>query len=416
MHSNSIHLFFDPFFRILRLFSLVIFLVIFLDSEKLSAEVLKAIEVTGNKRTLTSALIQHGQIKEGEDLNEEGLQTIKDHLGRINQFRLKSIDFKKGILRIDIEEKWTLFPVPMITESGNYHNRGFVLYEENFLGTLGTLALGISWSNSSLNGLFYFQDESLFSADTGIKLLLMKKNDYVEVTRSSQTRSIHESRSNLVMITPNYLYKNQVYKAGPVFLDKKIVNKDGLNIFSERSRGLFFRHHLNAFHALDILYEGMVTTYDLYVMNHGGSNLILRHEADLKWSTPISAHFLNLGLHGHHINNQSYSFPKYLGGDEGFRGYNKSSIPASRNIGFFIQYQHNLFNHLFVTPFYEFNSSQFIQAVQAVQEGKAFTDNTLGIGIRYYFKKISIPAVAFDYGRNLEDQSGHLHLTIGLNF
>lgn len=130
-----------------RLFILPTILVTLLMSHSLEAVVLKKIEITGNKKTTTQSIILHGQIKLGQELSEKEVEQIKERLGRINQISLKKIEFQEGTLKIEIVDKWTLFPVPMITESGNYHNRGFLIYEDNFLGTLGTLAPGISWSN-----------------------------------------------------------------------------------------------------------------------------------------------------------------------------------------------------------------------------------------------------------------------------
>lgn len=381
-------------------------------SPSLKAEVLKKIEITGNKKTTRQSIILHGQIKIDKELSEKEVEEIKERLGRINQITLKTIEFQAGTLKIEILEKWTLFPVPMITESGNYHNRGFLIYEDNFLGTLGTLAPGISWSNSIFNALLYYQDESLFTPNTGVKVLLMRKSDYVEFKRLDNVKNIHESRYDLFMITPNYLYKDHVFKAGPIYIDKTIHNEQGDAIFADKSKGIFFRHHLNAFQVMDVMYEGIVTTYDLYTLRTQTKKWILRQEVDAKLSVPMGNNFFNAGVHGHLVNDDSYLFPKYLGGDEGYRGYDKSSLPASGNVGFYAQYQQHLFKRIFLSPFYEFNRSKIIAPVDA---NKTINENSIGIGIRYYFKKISIPAIIFDYAKNIDDKSTHFHINVGVS-
>ncbi len=388
-----------------KLIQLILF---FLFSYTIQAEILKDVEIIGNKKTTKSAIILHAQIKIGQELTEKNLKEIIENLRRINQIHFRNAEFKNGILKIQIEEKWTLFPVPMITQSGNYNSRGFLLYEDNVFGTLGTLAPGISWSNSIFNALLYYQDESLFSPNTGIKILLIRKNDYVEFKRAGNVNDIHESRYDSLLITPNYLYKNQVFKMGPIYTDKKIFH-DKLT-YRDKSKGIFFRHHLNAFQALDVMYEGMVTTYDLYAIKSYGGKWIFRHEGDVKWSIPTGKNFLNFGLHGHTLNDHSFLFPKILGGDEGYRGYDKSSLPATSNVGTLAQYQQHLFGNVYLTPFYEFNSSKLIDPII---DGKTINENTVGIGFRYYFKKISIPAVIFDLSHNIEDKSTHFLLNIG---
>lgn len=376
------------------------------------AEILKDVEIIGNKRTTKAAIILHAQIKIGQELTDGELKTIIENLRRINQIRFKNAKFKNGILTIEIEDKWTLFPVPMITQSGKYKNYGFLLYEDNFLGSLGTVAPGVSWSNSVFNALLYYQDESLFSPNFGIKVLLIRKSDYVEFKRYDIVQDTHESRYDSVLITPNYIYKNQVFKAGPIYTNKKVLHGSDNISFEDKSNGIFFRHHLNAYQALDVMYEGLVTTYDLYTIKSQGGKWIFRNEADIKWSIPTGENFVNFGIHGHVINDHSYLFPKILGGDEGYRGYDKSTLPASSNFGTLIQYHQHLFQSIFLTPFYEFNSSKLIDPVLS---GTTLNDHTVGIGVRYFFKKISIPAIMFDYSHNIEDKSEHFLLNIGVS-
>ena len=384
---------------------------ILLITSQLQAEILKKVEVTGNKRTTIEAIVRHGQIKTGQEFNEKELEIIKKNLGRINQIHVKSIDFSNGILKIEIEDKWTLFPVPMFTKSGNYSNRGVLIYEDNFLGSLGTLASGISWANSILNYIIYYQEESLFSPQVGIKLLLLKKSESVEFSRSNNVIDEHESRYQSYILTPNYLYKNQVFKAGPIFTNKTIYKNNKI-IMRDNSKGIFFRHHLNAFQTLDVMYEGLITTYDFYALKNQSDKTVCIQEANIIWSHPYNLSFLNLGFHGHMITEKDYLFGKNLGGEEGYRGYDKASLPASENIGGLVQYQQHLFNRFFISPFYEYNKSKVIN--QSLN-GNIISESTIGIGLRYYFKKISIPAVIFDAARNIDDHSNHFHINIGVS-
>ncbi|MDO9182226.1 MAG: hypothetical protein Q7U04_07445, partial [Bacteriovorax sp.] len=67
---------------------------------------------------------------------------------------------------------------------------------------------------------------------------------------------------------------------------------------------------------------------------------------------------------------------------------------------------------VFFSPFYEFNSSRLIAPIHF---GKNINENAIGIGLRYYFKKISIPAIIFDAARNIEDKSNHYHISVGVS-
>jgi hypothetical protein len=213
------------------------------------------------------------------------------------------------------------------------------------------------------------------------------------------------------MIIPNFLYKNHVIKAGPIYINKSIKHSIDGFYYKDISKGLFFRHHWNSYQTLEVLYQGFITTYDAYILKSQNGKWVIRHEGDIALSIPIKQNFLNFGVHGHLINDQSFLFPKIIGGNEGYRGYDKSSFSASRNIGALIQYQQRLFSNFFLSPFYELNRNTLIAPILG---GKTLTENTVGAGVRYYFSKISIPAVIFDVARNIEDHSTHFHINIGL--
>jgi len=376
------------------------------------AEVIRDVVLVGNTKTTRRGIIRHGLIHLGREISAEEINEIKERLRRINQFILKNLSFKDGVLTVEIEDKWSLFPVPMITQSGSYYSRGFLIYENNFLGSLGTFAPAMAWTNSGFNGLLYFQDESFFMPQAGFKILLLRKSDPVYFRRHGSIVSSYESRYDTILFTPNYLYKRHVFKGGPIYVDKSIYDKNGVHIFRDKGAGLFLRHHLNQYQMTDTQMDGFVTTYNLIFIHRSNGDTIVFHEGDAKLSIPYLNHFSNFEVHGHHVNDNSYLYPKIIGGNEGYRGYDKASFPAQWNIGALAQFQYNFYPRVFLAPFYEYNYSKLIKDVL---NGKTIAENTLGIGVRYYFKKISIPAVIFDVSRNFEDRSTHLLVNIGLS-
>jgi hypothetical protein len=392
----------------------IILLIIALSiSTNLFAVVLEKIVITGNDKTTFDSIISHGQIHLHSELTDNELQEIKERLLRINQIHLKSLKYLNATLFIDLEEKWTLYPVPIFTNSGSYKNQGLLLYDDNFLGTLGTFVTGISKANSKLNGLIYFQNETLFTSNLGLKVLSMRTSDFVEFSRSKNIIRTYDSTTDVIMITPNILYKDHVLKAGPLYQSRKFFENSSQSSTTIITEGLFLRHHWNNFEALDILYNGIITTYDFYLLNNPGHHFVARNEGDIAITIPVASNYFNFGIHGHWINNDTFNFAKLLGGAEGYRGYDKSSFPAVSNLGLLVQYQQHLFDKVFFSPFYEFNRSKLIRDVLL---GKTLNEHTLGVGLRYYFSKISIPAIVFDYARNINDQTIHLLVSIGVSF
>jgi hypothetical protein len=104
----------------MRIISLITILFL-LFSHKLSAEILKKVELTGNKRTKKEAIIHGGQIKIGKELPNEGLNEIKENLGRINQIHLKNVTFKNGILEIVFSKHWNAWSISTTSLQKNFH-------------------------------------------------------------------------------------------------------------------------------------------------------------------------------------------------------------------------------------------------------------------------------------------------------
>ncbi|MCF8059922.1 MAG: hypothetical protein K9K67_11535, partial [Bacteriovoracaceae bacterium] len=110
---------------ILKTFLSVICLLVALDA---NAVVIEAVQLIGATKTKKSAIIRWASIPIGEEISQEDFDFVVEKLRRISQFNLEKVEFENNILRITIEDKWSLFPVPLITQNGQYFSRGLLLY------------------------------------------------------------------------------------------------------------------------------------------------------------------------------------------------------------------------------------------------------------------------------------------------
>lgn len=392
---------------------LICFIFLFIITVNVKAEIIREVIIRGNGKTEEAYILRHGDFKIGDDISPEMLQEISEKLRRINQINIDEIDFKNGILSIKMKDKWTLFPIPMITQSGNYYSRGILLYDNNFLGTLGTFAPAVAWTNSGFNGLLYFQDETFFNPTTGFKIILLRKSDLSEFERQGNIVTSFESKNDTAAFAPNILFGKHVFKGGPLYFKKKISSDNNSLNGKEEGTGLMFRHHYNDYETLEISFKGLVTTYNLIAYHGNDGSYKFLNEADLLWNYPVYRNdIFNLKFHGIYINSKNIMHAKTIGGHEGYRGYDKLSIPVSKNIGGMIQYQKNIWTNLYLAPFYEFNAIQLANNINSVNN---LNESTVGVSLYYYFKKISIPAVMIDFARNLDDESIHVLFNIGVS-
>lgn len=395
--------------RIYR-FVIILFILSFF-AHSAHSKIINKVEITGNSKTKKEAILKWAGIHVGKVLSNEEIEEIIENLKRIYQFNLKKVEFKNETLYIDIEDKWSVFPVPMIAQSGNYYSRGLLIYENNFLGKLGTVAPGIFWTNSGLNGIFYWQQDNVLAESVGMKVLVLHKSDLTEFRRREKIVNTFETRFDTIILTPNFHKGRHDHKLGPIYIKKKILNTLGEKIFRSESFGVYYRHHYNNFKKLPILFDGLYTSYDFFLLKDSKDGVDYLQGGDVQYILPHKKSFLKLEAHFHQTNNTGYLSPKMLGGNEGHRGYDKESLPAQLNLGFMIQEQIHLLDNVYTAPFYEYNHTKLIRPVQ---NGLTLRESTVGINFSYYFKKISIPAVIIEYARNIDDKSTHIHLNVGL--
>lgn len=387
-------------------------LLFFFSFESNAAVTINHVDVIGNSKTKKKSIMKWGQIELGKELTEDEFDWVKEKLRQAYQFNLLDIKLIDDKLEIKIEEKWSLFPVPMLTQSGNYFSRGLLVYENNFLGRLGTFAPGLFFTNSGINGVIYWQEDNIFAQNYGMKVILLHKNDLTQFSRKGQLQKSVENRLNTVILTPNYHEGRNDYKLGPIYMEKTVVdNISGQELFHSERFGLYYRHHYNSFRKLPVLFDGYQTTIDFFNF-YDGKEYDMLLSGDIQYVKPIGKHFFKSEVHFHYSDNSGFISPKNLGGNEGYRGYDRESFPVKGNAGFMLQQQFHLWSSFYTSGFYEYN---FSRVISPLYDRGDLSESTIGANFSYYFRNISIPAVIFEFARNIDDQSNHVIVNVGLS-
>ena len=236
-------------------------------SVTLKAEVIKDIQITGQTKTKPWALLRRVNIQIGDDLTPAEVEDLRVRVSQNAQYILKSFKFQDGILKIEIEDKWSIIPVPLISQSGDYHMRGVGLFENNFMGRLETLVPAVAWTNSGINYLLLYNSENFFSSSFGISALVVRLNTLSRFYRHKVIQTQFESRTTAFEVTPNFFYKNMVFKTGPIFFKKDIVKMDSATTEQTfQGAGLRSRFNIKFYEQLDTLFKGYFVTANAYVL------------------------------------------------------------------------------------------------------------------------------------------------------
>ena len=104
----------------------------------------RSVTIEGLKRTRNGAVLHIVNVKNGDPWTEEIRDLVERRLKNYGTFR--NISLKESIkgdfvdLLIHLEDRWTLFPAPIVT-TGSGSSFGLGLFERNFFGTQKTTGI-----------------------------------------------------------------------------------------------------------------------------------------------------------------------------------------------------------------------------------------------------------------------------------
>lgn len=395
----------------------VIFLIFLtlLTSVELKAEIVKDIQITGQTKTKPWALLRRVNVHVGEDLSPVDLEDLRIRISQNSQYNLKSFKFEKGVLKIEIEDKWSIIPVPLISQSGDFYMRGVGFFENNFLGRLETLVPAVAWTNSGINYLLLYNSENFFSSNFGISSLVVHLNTLSRFYRHKVELTHFESRATAFELTPNFFYKNMVFKAGPIIFKKEVfLSNSQTPSQTFEGAGLRTRFNIKFYEQLETLFKGYYITANNYFLKpeNKGESIYFHGKIEFVSSYPVfDEHFINFSENLGLTSAKTFYYNFSEGAHEGFRGYDGESLHMQRYAATMLQYQHHVWDKLYAVTFFENTRSVLINPIFG---GAHLNENTIGGGFRYYLKKITIPGINLEYGYNIQDKSSHIHFNVGL--
>jgi hypothetical protein len=377
------------------------------------AEIVKDIQIIGNTKTQKWALLRRVNVNVGDDLTATEIEDLRIRVSQNPQYNLKSFKFENGVITIEIEDKWSIIPVPLIAQSGDYYMRGVGFYENNFLGRMETLVPAVAWTNSGINYLLLYNSENFFSPNFGISSLVVHLNTLSRFYRHKVEQVHFESRTTAFEITPNYFYKNLVFKSGPIFFKKDVLMNSATTADHFEGMGLRSRFHIKQYEQLDTLFKGYFVTFNNYILRaRSGNETFFHGKIEVAATYPIfTEHFINVSENVGLASAKTLFYQFSEGAHEGFRGYDGESLHMQRYAATMLQYQHHVWDRLYAVGFIENTQSVLVNPIYG---GAHLNENTIGGGFRYYLKKITIPGINVEYGYNIQDKSSHVHFNVGL--
>ena len=387
------------------------------------------IGLKGNNRTKTYVLAQWFKDNEGKRLSEFDVEKIMEDLFKLRILSDINIEFKVAIKKIKgkaekgvdidiiVEEKWTLYPVPIFYVFGGTILGGLFIVDSNFFGSNNGATLGGIYSNRGWQYLVGFVAPYIFATNFFGEIRSAGGSIYTENkdARATLLQAFQQQRYD-VLYTWGYTFWEvfSIANTGGVLLaavpadenihtDRKPILDPprGANILYQGIK-FFFNNRRNRFY----YDKGLRSTLEFKIgfdLDKNDSNFYSIESQNKYTHESFFDHTVSLALYWAYSNIPE-AMEHRLGGNEASRTLPSLFVAADRYINLSLIYQ---------IPVYAFKYGTF--TFLSFFEGGLYNRNQdpltyyygPGIGIRFYLKYVTVPAFGADiaYELNANDLS-----------
>ncbi len=382
----------------------IIFLVLFVFSgvytySNETDKVIGSLTISGLKRTRESVIYNLLDVEEGDKISLFDEDLIKQEILKTGILRPGEITYSEYEnyidINIEIKEKWTLIPIPIVSISGENQYYGFVLLEQNFLGLRKLLFVQSGYSTlAGFTGGLIYRDMDILPGDLYLLTGGFLSNDSDD----------------------SYIHTSGFLGTGKEFTKIKLqslFNYDHF-LFGNSEQNQFISNPFN-FSYNDLFYTSAIQTGTKFslTMTPGWdieeSSMFFKLNSSISYSKEI---FKNLYLAGR-LSSQHLDSPtlleEYWGGSDNSR----TLVPVLTD-------QYTGGSVLLEYAFLDFGAAVISSMVQYELGGYQHDSENWnvytgpGAGLRLYLKKIAMPAIGFDVAYNTIENDFLFTLTMGM--
>lgn len=376
----------------------------------------RSVTIEGLKRTRTSAVRHIVNVKKGDSWTEETRDLVERRLKNYGTFR--NVSLKESIegdfvdLLIHLEDRWTLFPVPIVT-TGSGSSFGLGLFERNFFGTQKTTGMIVLIKEKKPRFFVLYNDPHFLFWDWELTLIGGYRDETISDFEEEQVSAATLLRyrfNDFFSAGAGYRYTNVTHKGGEVtpvdgishalnldflynrlYFDEDYVEGLALNLSFQRE--LWFSGFNHTLGSLDASF------YKKAFFQH---TLALQNILSLSWDAPFGYAYVLGGKGGR--------------GTMPVKGYDDNEFLAGQVLSGTLEYR---------VPF--FTSRTFILSAVAFYDYAFFSEDlnrlfssefihSYGLSVRLYLRRLALPAFQIYAASVPEMDRVNIGLMIGMSF
>ncbi|MGC9313326.1 MAG: POTRA domain-containing protein [Sediminispirochaetaceae bacterium] len=375
------------------------------------------IEISGNTRTRDRTILRIGRVETGEILGPGTITRLEDNLIKSGLFARSSVGVealpdRTVRLAIEVEEKWTLLPIPVFFSDGDSIMGGVVVIESNLAGTAKQLISGVMGGTDGLSGFAVYVDPAVRQSSWKITVSGGAGTQEEEIdTPDGEFAYLIQGESLSASFGLGYAFDERLEIGGRVRIQDYIADTiEGISLpadtyleqqFSLQGRWDTTRPYGALLRGIDVLLESGILFQSAEVIHRGTA----------AWFVPTAAgQRLRLLLQGGYGEKPFY-LEDPVSGRDGFRtlpfGKATADDYISVSAGYDVPVLERSWGALVLTGFYELGWYSASYVGSHLFQGP-------GGGFRVYLQKVAVPALGLDLAYNLESDALVFSVALGM--
>jgi outer membrane protein assembly factor BamA len=339
-----------------------------------------------------------------------------------NSRLFRSVDVAVGAaeLKVTVDERWTLIPVPYVYSSNDKRAAGLFLFESNLFGYGKTVAAGGSVATEGNSFSLMYSDPAVNFSDHTLSVMASRSNAELD---SYIKKNIHDgfnkNETGVFLSTGYRVTPSLELSLSLGYADRSYTQLDSFAIpvdYHATSVGGRVSYH-NADYKLfynDGL-SGSITWLSQVHRSDGNEKLSQATVSIQRDITLFSLHALQLGMHGGiQSDNGNRGDVAMYGSARGYRGIEPNGLWTRRIVAVSADYQIPVAKTgqgtFTVAPFVDYGE------YKPFVEGSGSNYTAYGIGAYYFLNLVNLPGIGLVLGRNEEFMGNFVTFQIGMAF
>lgn len=398
----------------------LVLMLCFFSLPLLYGQTISAIEVEGLKRMKLDVFMNTLPVVPGDVFTAQTSEQIRiaiEKAGLFSDFTINTEQEDTGgvIVRITVEEKWTLIPLPFLLYTDGALAGGMFFLETNFLGRRQVLVSGFTYIKQKMFGLLTYSNPDIGMAGLGssFSFVIYDESDGPGSVAfaGGLSRDVLSDTTASGRLRLSLGRETSFFEGGELISSLSVplrLQYDGTIPVSVFSRGLFT--------SLDVSPGWVVSQGDPALVSHAMARYAL------VWD---DRHHLELYGYGE-VEAQPFVFLNERGGGRGERTLPRNEVLTGAIFSGDISYQYLFWSSkalaLTATGFFEAGAyhRDLFQTPSRMSSGLTDTDRYRlyfgpGAGLRLYVRKVAIPAMGLDVGYSIPEETVHVSFSIGVS-